>query len=666
MARILLVAEDGEQQSSVMAAMRAQSLHEVVMISQGAQALRELVRTPCDLVMVQTDLPDLSGFEICRRIQADERMGNLPVMLLAQSDSQAENRQRGLDSGAADFIVQPIDSLELMARIGSTLRSKGLADEVRRHNHELAEKVVERTRQLEELAGELRIERDALRETFDVFQDGLLLLDASGEVLIENTAGRRLLDQPSITPRPVSYRDAVEGGTSRRNFHESLAEFAREAIHQNATCNRTFTWQGRQLDVRANPAAGGRVLVYVRDVTEERDRELRRLQSEKLASIGMLAAGVAHEINNPASFVLANVDSLAGVLRKIDETLRSENVYVKNSGLANMLFDAMTVVQESKEGMARIHRIARDLHSFSRVDDDANSLSDVNAAVDSALTMLRSELRYRATVERSLRATQLVRASAARLGQVFLNLLVNAAHALADLHPRRNRLYVRSRDDGGHVVVEVEDNGPGIPSEIMPRIFESFFTTKPPELGTGLGLPISLDIVRRAGGDLTAESESGRGAIFRVRLPAAVGVPTARTRTSLTSLKAIQRRRVLAVDDEALLLKAFQRMLVSHHDIETKLGAREALRHFSQDRRFDVVLCDLQMPDMSGVELYTAVKQQWPGLAERFIFITGGAFSSEARRFLEDPNIACINKPFQLRELLELIEARVGASHTST
>jgi len=402
--------------------------------------------------------------------------------------------------------------------------------------------------------------------------------------------------------------------------------------------------------------------VYVRDVTEERDRELRRLQSEKLASIGMLAAGVAHEINNPASFVLANVDSLAGILRKVDETLRADNVYVKNGSLANMLFDAMTVVQESKEGMARIHRIARDLHSFSRVDDDANSLSDVNSAVDSALTMLRSELRYRATVERSLRATQLVRASAARLGQVFLNLLVNAAHALADLHPRRNRLYVRSRDDGAFVIVEVEDNGPGIPSDIMPRIFESFFTTKPPELGTGLGLPISLDIVRRAGGDLTAESESGRGAIFRVRLPAALGVPTARTRTSLTSLKAIHRRRVLAVDDEALLLKAFQRMLVSHHDIETKLGAREALRHFSQDRRFDVVLCDLQMPDMSGVELYTAVKQQWPELAERFIFITGGAFSSEARRFLEDPNIACINKPFQLRELLELIEARVGGS----
>jgi len=657
MARILLVAQDSERQSAVLAALRAQGNHEVFVVARSDQALREAATVSYDLALVHTDLAEMDGFEVCRRLQADPRAGGLPVILLAEPDQQAEYRKRGLESGASDFIVQPIDAVEIMARIHAVLRTKAHADEVHRHNHELAEKVVERTRQLEGLAGELRIERDALRETFDVFQDGLLLLDADGEVLIENTAGRRLLDQPPLTPQPRAGGDGQDG--TGRSISESLAEVAREAIRKNAEHSRTLTWKERQLDVRANPAAGGRALVYVRDVTEERDRELRRLQSEKLAAIGMLAAGVAHEINNPASFVLANVDSLAGILRKVDESLRAQNVYANHPAMANQLFDAMTVVQESKEGMARIHRIARDLHSFSRIDDDANALSDVNAAVDSALTMLRSELRYRATVERSLRSSQLVRASAARLGQVFLNLLLNAAHALAALHPRRNRLYVRSRDEGGSVIVEIEDNGPGIAPEILPRIFESFFTTKPPELGTGLGLPISLDIVRRAGGDLTAESEPGRGAIFRVRLPAAVGVPQAKTR-SVSSLKAIQRRRVLAIDDEALLLKAFQRMLVSHHDIETKLGAREALRYFGQDRQFDVVLCDLQMPDMSGVELYASVKQQWPELAERFIFITGGAFSAEARRFLEDPNIACINKPFQLRELLELIEARTG------
>jgi len=653
MARILLVARSSEEQDAIRAMMASASTHSVTTVARGVEALREAARVRFDAALVEAELPDVDGFEVCRLLQV-ERSG-FPVILLSNADREIEYERRCVECGAADFVVRPLDAHELLARINAVLRSRSLADEARRHQHELVEKVEERTGQLADLANELRIERDALRETFNVFQDGLFLLDGNGAVLIENTAGRQLLANAA---RPGSLRETGDG-SPKKVFRELLAEFGGEALRQNTTASRISLWGARQLDMRASPAAGGRVLVSVRDVTEERDRELRRLQSEKLASIGMLAAGVAHEINNPASFVLANVDALATSLRKLDETLRMQNVYAVNSGLANQLFDAMTVVQESKEGMARIHRIARDLHSFSRVDDDANALSDVNAAVDSALTMLRSELRYRATVERNLRATQLVRASAARLGQVFLNLLVNAAHALADLHPRRNRLYVRSFDEATSVVVEVEDNGPGIPPAIMPRIFESFFTTKPPELGTGLGLPISLDIVRRAGGELTAESEPGRGAIFRVRLPAAMGVPSVKTRT-VPSLKAIQRRRVLAIDDEALLLKAFQRMLVSHHDIETKLGAREALRCFGEDREFDVVLCDLQMPDMSGAELYQAVKQRWPDLAERFIFITGGAFSPEARRFLENADIACINKPFQLRELLELIEARVG------
>jgi CheY-like chemotaxis protein len=193
----------------------------------------------------------------------------------------------------------------------------------------------------------------------------------------------------------------------------------------------------------------------------------------------------------------------------------------------------------------------------------------------------------------------------------------------------------------------------------MPRIFESFFTTKPPGIGTGLGLPISLDIIRRLGGELTAHSTPGRGALFRVQLSAAKVAKTTRNK-SVENPRVTCRRRILAIDDEALLLKAYQRMLSNHHDVEIKLGGREALRLFGQDRAFDVVLCDLQMPEMSGIELFATVQQQWPELASKFIFITGGAFSPEARRFLENPSVICINKPFQIRELMDLIDARLG------
>jgi signal transduction histidine kinase len=636
MSSILLVSRDPQTRAEIQGIFRGRPALGVVAVDSAEAALSELTRAAFGLILVEDDWPDVDGFDLYERIRGEDEE-QMVVVLIPPGATAGRRRER---AEFADVMSLPLDGKQLIQRAIKASRGR-----VR----------IQDALPTTELTGELRIGRDALRETFDFFQDGLILVDATGKVLVENAAARNLLSRgdgpaPGNAPGAATYPDLTQ----------SILALARESILGNETKTRTFAWHQRQIEARANSATLDRALVCLRDVTEDRGRELHRLQAEKLASIGMLAAGVAHEINNPASFVVANIDALASLLRTLDDRLRTEPFYARGTGIPEALFEAMTMVQESKEGMARIHRIAKDLHAFSRVDDDGHGLSDVNAAVDSALTMLRSELRYRTTVERDLRALGLVRASAARLGQVFLNLILNAAHALGELHPKRNRLYVRSWDEGEDVLVEVEDNGPGIPAEVMPRIFESFYTTKPPGIGTGLGLPISLDIIRRYGGDLTAQSESGKGALFRVRLPAAKVAKAPRNK-SLESPQVETRRRVLAIDDEALLLKAYQRMLSTHHDVEIKLGAREALRLFGQDRAFDVVLCDLQMPEMSGVELHSLVKQQWPDLAKKFIFITGGAFSTEARRFLEDPAVVCINKPFQIRELMELIEVRVGS-----
>jgi CheY-like chemotaxis protein len=219
-------------------------------------------------------------------------------------------------------------------------------------------------------------------------------------------------------------------------------------------------------------------------------------------------------------------------------------------------------------------------------------------------------------------------------------------------------------------VVQVQDNGPGIPPDILPRIFDSFFTTKPRGVGTGLGLPISQGIVRSLGGEITVDSRPSSGTIFRVRLPAAVR-PTAHASVRVQSAAVASdrsvpalgysRRRILAVDDEALLLKAYRRMLSDVHDVETAVGAQEALRVLSGDCEFDAILCDLQMPDISGAELYASVRLRYPGLAERFIFVTGGAFSTDAKRFLEESSCAVINKPFRVEELLTMIERKLEA-----
>jgi signal transduction histidine kinase/ActR/RegA family two-component response regulator len=513
-------------------------------------------------------------------------------------------------------------------------------DDESRDARDLERRVRERAGDVQNLANQLRAERDILRETFDVFEEGLCLVGVTGTLEVANASGARFFS------------------TALR--HDLIAA-ARQVIGGGASADRSLSLDGRAYAVRAYPISGQRAVLYVRDVTEERELEIRRLQAEKLASIGMLAAGVAHEINNPAAFVLANIEALTGHLRLMHEKMRElPSQVVAGLGLPEVLFEATAILQESKEGMARIHRIVRDLGSFSHADDDGAAPLNVNVAVESALTMLRNEIKYRARVERDLRSLRAVRGNSARLGQVFLNVILNAAQALDETAAKRNVVRVRSFDDGEFVVVEVEDNGPGIPPEVVPRIFDSFFTTKPRGIGTGLGLPISLGIVRALGGQLTVESRPGHGATFRIRLPAVEAVvPAPRPPSDITPTpREYVRRRILAVDDEALLLKAYRRMLAEVHDTETALGGSEALRALERNADFDVILCDLQMPETSGMDLHALVRKRWPALADRFVFVTGGAFSADAKRFLEESVSAVIQKPFRIDELLALIDRK--------
>ena len=269
--------------------------------------------------------------------------------------------------------------------------------------------------------------------------------------------------------------------------------------------------------------------------------------------------------------------------------------------------------------MARIQRIVRDLGSFSHADEDVNVPIDVNAAVESALTMLRNELKYRARVERDLRATRLVLASAPRLGQVFLNLISNAAQALDEADSKRNLVRVRSFDEGDDVVVEISDNGPGIAPEVAAADLRVVLHHQAARDGDR---PRACRSRSASCGRWAARSSSTAGPARGP--PSACGCPP--TERSVRGAHAgaghrprrtaTPRRRILAVDDEALLLKAYRRMLGDAHELTTALGGHEALRMLERDARFDVVLCDLQMPEMSGMELHRrrarARSRRWP------------------------------------------------------
>ncbi len=249
------------------------------------------------------------------------------------------------------------------------------------------------------------------------------------------------------------------------------------------------------------------------------------LQSEKLAAIGQLAAGVAHEINNPIGYVMSNIVTLSGY---INDLLRLIRAYESGSMAAELqrlrdqididflTEDIVALVAESQDGIDRVRQIVASLKDFSRADDGGQAVAtDLHQCVESALTMCRNELKYKAVVRTELAALPPVVCRAPRIGQVLINLLVNAAHAIEE----NGEIVVRALPDGDGARIEIEDNGHGIPAQYLDRIFEPFFTTKPVGQGTGLGLSLSYGIVRDHGGTIKVESTVGRGTCFRVWLP---------------------------------------------------------------------------------------------------------------------------------------------------
>jgi two-component system, cell cycle sensor histidine kinase and response regulator CckA len=379
------------------------------------------------------------------------------------------------------------------------------------------------------------------------------------------------------------------------------------------------------------------------EVTERVGMQNRLLQSERLASMGTLSAMVAHEINNPLTYVLGNLELVA--MRLSDPATTAPAVLAKWVSLA-------------REGAGRVQRIVRGLQAFSRQDDDRAEPTDVCAALERALEMVDNVIRHRARIVRNLESVPPVFASELRLGQVFVNLLLNAAQAIPEGHHDANEIRVRTWHDEktSAVVVTVEDTGSGIAPEVKSRIFEPFFTTKPIGAGTGLGLSICHGIIRGCGGSIEVESQLGEGAAFRVRLPVSRRALTTDAAAS-TGSAPLRRGRLLIVDDDAHVARTFAIMLRGH-DVEVCIDARIAAERVLGGERFDVIFCDLMMPGMTGMEFYAVIAEKQPAETQRIVFVTGGAFSPTAREFIASiPNTA-LEKPFD-RKALNAVLARL-------
>ena len=480
------------------------------------------------------------------------------------------------------------------------------------------------------------------RDLIDGAPDGMLVHDGT-TVLYGNAAlavalgyeePSELVGQPTGTIFLEKDREVLRGRMRHARETGKKNPPLEVELRTKTGATRWFECSSRAIEHGGVPA----FLIQARDVEERRAMAARLLQAEQLASLGTLAAGVAHEINNPLTYVLMN-------LELIRRRTRGDPALVELS----------RELESATEGVGRVRDIVADLRAFSRRDDGARTLLDVRVVLDSAIRMAWSEIHHRAELERDYRAVSAVEATESRLAQVFLNLLLNAAQSFPEAGPHPHRIYVATRETGGEVIVEIADDGPGMSAETSARAFEPFFTTKPAGVGTGLGLSICRSIVASLGGTIDVESAPGRGSSFRVALPAHAGRPIDdRPRKAPLPVDRPQGR-VLVVDDERAIGDGLRRALDGAWLVDVATSAAEALAALSPGCDYDAILCDVMMPETTGIELFERVRTMRPELAARFVFMTGGAFTPQARAFLEVVSAPCLQKPFSVDELSSVL-----------
>jgi signal transduction histidine kinase len=404
------------------------------------------------------------------------------------------------------------------------------------------------------------------------------------------------------------------------------------------------------------------------ELAERRSREAeyqrRILHAARLSAVGQLAAGVAHEVNNPAAFLLANLTVMQGHARELaalparlraalsggDARAALDRV-LHETGAESLAREVEEMADDNVAGVQRIASIVRALLGFSQISADRTGPTRLDLVADEACTLLSREVSSRARLVKRLQPVPAVAADHAKLVQVATSLLLNAAQALPEGAPADHEVEVATVSAPGHVLLRVRDTGPGIPPEIQGRIFDPFFSSRPRGRGTGLGLSIAAEIVRAHAGEIRFRTTPGAGTTFEVLLPLDTGL----AREPRAAGGAARRPRVLLVDDEPSLLSAYRRLLGEALDVTTAAGGREALALLDADPHWDAVICDLIMPDLDGQEVLEAIHARHPDLARRVAFCTAGAFTPRSAAFAASMEGRILAKPLDREELIDLV-----------
>ncbi len=489
-----------------------------------------------------------------------------------------------------------------------------------------------------------------LETTVEAVPDGILVFNEKDDNVI--AYNRKFLDIWHV-PEDLITRRSHEAILAHCMSTMCEPEVLKEAREKNFSLGglsfeKPFELKdGRFVEVTSRVANLGPAeqvkVVCVRDVTEKKKVEERLLHADRMTVVGTLAAGIAHEINNPLTHLVCGLELISKDLETsalktdIDALLRSAG---------------------------RIADIVKDLKVFSRSSTEQVDPVDIISAFEATLPMVNNEIKRRTRFETNFSPAPLVMANEGRLGQIFLNLLVNSLQALRFDDPTANLISVTTRTDArGYACVEVSDNGQGIAKEHLRQVFEPFFTTKKMGSGTGLGLSICYTIVQRFHGEIEVESELGVGTKFSVRFPPAPSMILKSHATSTVRSAPSPRRRILVIDDEPSIGEVIHDGLEDEHDVTYCDNGVQAEKVLRENPHFDLILCDLTMPILDGMELFNRIRISSPHLVEKFVFMTGGAVTPAACAFLEAVQDRVLYKPFTLsmvRSIVEKIESHSG------
>jgi len=499
--------------------------------------------------------------------------------------------------------------------------------------------------------------------------DGIVIVDAAHQIVFVNPAACILLgaECEALLGEPFQYALPDEGRQSV--FTVELSGDQRRELTATAILS---LWEGReativQLQPAQSPSAPPSAPPSI-PASLPPHLFAPRVPEDRLRAVGRLAAGLAHEVNNPLTFVLANLESLRESHQAIRRFIRQLRVELSTreavtplafeqlaveTNLQEVIDDAADMLTDCYKGMHRIQDIARSLGTFSRADDDHAERADLTRVVDDACAMVFNQIRYRARLVKRFEPIPLVAVFPGRIAQALVNLLTNAAEAIEGGAYEKHRIVVSTRVAGEHVVIGVRDTGAGIGEEHRDRIFTAGFTTKAGHGGMGLGLASCRRVAEEHGGRLDVHHLPEGGTRFELIIPIETGFEVTESRHDSRPISEapLTRSRLLIIDDDAMVLSALRRRLRRRYDVVTALGGGEALALLASDPEFDSIVCDLMMPRVDGKSFYEAVRAQIPELAERIVFMSGGAFTPRLRKFAASVSNPVLQKPVSRDEL---------------